>query len=207
VAKKKIEISYDDYKHGLITTGDAMRMDLAHNWNRDIFDAKLDKQIYEDKSLTGNQIHSIMMVANSYLRSSLFIRLMQHPNFDRGTINYFMKNLNSTPIVLQQFYINLLRYDLWTESNQIKRAIMQQDYSIDGYYFSNERAIKEIPEIITDLMYRYQEGNPQWRMDIAEKIINVAINNSMVMDLVMSYFDETGKGTYLPDTARELFLF
>ena len=118
------DFTYEDYRHTLISTGDAMRMDLSYNWDRKLFNRKMDMQIWEDPSLTGDNIHSIMELANSYLQTSLMMRLMQHPNFDRSTINYFMKNLNPSPVSLQRFYNTILRYDLWTALIQVQRAVM-----------------------------------------------------------------------------------
>lgn len=202
------DYTYEDYKHALISTGDAMLMDLAHNWKRNLFNSKMDMEIVQDQSLTSDQIHSIMVLANSYLQSSLFLRLMGHKNFNKGNVKYFIDTLNHSPVMTEQFYKNIIKYDLWNNPTELSRATMQQFYTIDREYLMSERAIKEVPGIINDLMYRYEDdGDAQRKLDVVEKIIEIASENQNIMSIVMRYFDETGSETYLPKGVKDLFLF
>jgi hypothetical protein len=203
-----VDYTYEDYRHAIISTGDAMLMDLSYNWNRKLFNRKMNMQIIEDKTLTSDNIHSIMVLANSYLESNLFLRLMGHNNFDKKNVKYFIDKLNHSPVMTEQFYKNIIKYDLWNDSRELSRATMQQFFTIDREYLMSERAIKEAPGIVNDLMYRYEDDPDSHRKyDMSQKIAEIATDNPKVMEIVMRYFEETGSETYLPDNAKELFLF
>lgn len=200
--------TYDDYKYALISTGDAILMDLSYNWDKSLFDYNMYLELINDNTLTGDQIHAIMVLANKYLETSLFLRFMTHKNFDRINIKYLMDTLNHSPVMTEQFYKNIIKYDLWNNSDELARALMQQYYSIDVEYLKNERAIKESPEIIDNLMYRYEyDSDAQRKFDVVQKIKTISTENENVLQLVLKYYEETGSPTFLHENTQQLFLF
>ena len=56
-------------------------------------------------------------------------------------------------------------------------------------------------------MFRYDEGDPERTIKVADKIKELSVKDEKVMHIVMTYFEETGSETFLPNNAKDVFLF
>lgn len=200
-----MDYTYEDYRHALISVGDAMLMNLSYNWDRKLFNKKMHKQLWEDMSLTSDQVHSIMMVANSYLETALFLRMMAHPKFDTKQIDYWLEKLNWSPASGQNFYANLFRYDLWQTQKHIERATMQWDPVIDIAVMENERVRETQGHIIVDILVAYARGGYADKLERLQKYVSE--HEDELSDFIMEVYTEYEIEEFLPKTAQDVFLF
>ena len=199
------DYTYEDYRHALISTGEAKLMDLSYNWDRKLFDRKMNQQLFNDMSLKGDKIFPIMVLANSYMEANIFLGLMKHPNLDKESIAGldFMNNLNG-PLIRKQYYISIFRNDLWVNDHQLEKAWSQIDASIDIAFLLNERAVMKAKDIAEDILLRHDASGDDTDKD---RVIKVVSENDYLQEIAVMFFNKTGSDTYLPDSAKDIFLF
>lgn len=193
--------TYEDYKVALMSIGEAIYSGFAHNWDKKLFDRKFDKKLVNDENLKSTEILSIMIAANNYLESNLFIGLISHKNFDEENIGYWLNSgfLNGQLIRIQ-FYLRVIKYHPEiTDSIFIQRALGEHTNDISvamlqSEHISNMMSLSDKVELLV--------ANREY-----SKFTERVFGFDHLLAAYVKVYELYDIEVYLTDEVKDIFLF
>jgi hypothetical protein len=196
-----MKFGYEDYLLELRKVGEAIQMDLAYVWERRFFNREYNRQIIADKNINSNDVLSIMIMANSFLETNLFVGLLKHPNFKAKSIGYWIHaDKPNGELHRKQFYLNTIRHhEELVTSDFINRALEQFNTDIWVAMLKNETVSSKMSlHDKVELLKSNRENS-----NFTERVMNIP----HLENAYLKVFENYNIDIYLPDGARELFLF
>ena len=196
-----MEITYDDYKLAIINAGEDKLMDLSYHWDRKLFNKDYNKQLINDKSINSRKLLAIMVIANSYLNTNLFVGLLKHPNVDASIAGYWINygTLNGD-IIRTKFYLSMIeRHSDIVSDSFVNKALKQHDTAILVAMLKNKIMADRLSDHKKLELLRTNSENSKF----TDRIKGTA----HLEDLFVKLYEQYHIDIYLPDSVKDIFLF
>ena len=196
-----MDFTYDDYKLALTSAGEAKLMDLSYNWDKKLSHREYNKQLVDDNSITSEKLLAMMVIANSYLDTNLFLGLLRHKSVDASVIGYWLNadELNG-PLIRKQFYLSMIkRHSDIAPDRFVSRALEQYDTDIWVAMLKNETMTKRMSLHDKVELLRSNKENSNFTDRI--------VGTSHLVEEFSKVYELHQVEIYLSDEVKDIFLF